>query len=145
MSDDNKITPGDPLIILPEASKPEVKQHSVILPSTGAKEVLPANSFNAKLQLDDSTLRELGVKSESDLGDDIELERSPIDGACVVSAVVDGVPVCQYCFLPFVIGLPEYAPAEIQVSKANGMEHGIRVKVHGSCQLKHMQAMAKKR
>ena len=129
-----------PDIVIPEhASKPK---SPIILPGAGTSEVLPGDAFNKKLKLDEKTLAQLGVKSEDDLGDDIELERSPIDGACVVSAVKDGMPVCQYCFLPFVKGLPEYEPAEIQVSRADGSEQGLRVKVHGACQLK---AMTKKR
>jgi hypothetical protein len=114
----------------------------VILPASGAREILPGDAFSAKLKVDDKTLAQLGVKSEADLGDDIELERSKIDGACVVSAKKDGMPVCWYCFLPFVMGIPQYEPAEIQVSRPDGMEQGVRVKVHASCQLKKMAESA---
>jgi hypothetical protein len=113
----------------------------VILPSSGAREVLPGTAFSEKLKLDDKTLAQLGVTSADDLGDDIELERSPLDGACVVVSMKDGMAVCQYCFRPFAVGIPEYEPAEIQVAKPSGMEQGLRVKVHASCHVRHMKRM----
>lgn len=115
----------------------------IILPFSGAKEVLPADSLNKKLKLDKKTLQQLGVKSEADLGDDIELERSKIDGACVISPKKDGMPVCWYCFLPFAYGIPEYEPAEIQISHPDGQEQGLRAKVHASCHIKKMRSMKK--
>lgn len=131
-----------PLISVPETGK---LKSPIILPSSEAMEFLPGTVLEKKLRLDDSkTLQELGVKSEADLADDVTTERSPIDGACVVSAVIGEMPVCWYCFLPFVKGLPEYEPAEIQVAKASGAEQGLRVKVHGSCHIKKMQELAAK-
>jgi len=117
---------------------------SIIIPSSGTSEILPDSAFAKKLKIEDKTLAQLGVTSEDDLGDDIELERSPIDGVCVVSAKKDGVQVCYYCFKPFIYGgsMPEYAPAEIEVSKPDGNNAGgIRCKVHGRCQLRKMQGL----
>lgn len=128
-----------PLIVTPESGKPK---SPIILPSSESTEVMPGTVLEKKLRLDDKTLQQLGVKSEADLGDDIELERSPHDNACVVSAKKEGMPVCWYCFLPFVKGLAEYEPVEIQVGRPDGSEQGLRVKVHGSCQLKKMKEMA---
>jgi hypothetical protein len=120
--------------------EPEPK---IILPSSGTKEIIPGSAFTKALKVDEKTLAELGVTSEDDLGDDIELERSPIDGACVVAAIKDGIQVCSYCFKPFVFGnsMPEYAPAEVEVSTPDGRQEGVRVKVHGSCQLRKMRGL----
>jgi hypothetical protein len=137
--DNNKS--GLPLIVTPETGKPK---SPIILPSAATAEVMPGTVLETKLRLDDKTLQQLGVKSEADLGDDIELERSPHDKACVISAKKDGMPVCWYCFLPFVNGLAEYEPVEIQIGKPDGAEQGLRAKVHGSCQLKKMKEMAAK-
>jgi len=131
-----------PAIAIPEHESKPVSP--IILPGAGTSEILPGDAFNKKLKLDEKTLAQLGVKSEDDLGDDICLERSPIDGACVVSAVKDKMPVCQYCFLPFVRGIPEYEPAEIQVAMPDGGEQGLRVKVHGACQIKAMLKQQKR-
>lgn len=129
MSEDNKNRPQSPIII----------------PSSETTDILPADSLDGKLKLDEATLQMLGVKSEADLGDDIELERSPIDGACVVSAKKDGMPVCWYCFLPFAHGIPELEPAEIQVGRPDGSSQGLRVKVHGHCQLTKMREILSRR
>ncbi len=117
----------------------------IILPVSGTKEVLPADSFNKALKLEKKTLKELGVKSEDDFGDDLELERSPVDGACVVSVRKDGMIVCWYCFKPFAKGHPEFEPAEMQVGRPDGTSEGTRVKVHGSCLLKEMRKNQRKR
>lgn len=137
----DKITGGGvPSVPLPDRS--EQYKSPVLLPSSQTGEILPGSAFGEKLKLDDKTLAELGVTSEDDLGDDIDLERSPLDGACVVVAMKNGMPVCQYCFQPFVNGLPQFEPAEIQIAKPSGMEQGLRVKVHGSCHLKRMQEIS---
>jgi hypothetical protein len=131
---------GAPKIPMPDRS--EHYKSPVILPSSQASEILPGSAFGEKLKLDDKTLAQLGVTSEDDLGDDIDLERSPVDGACVVVSMKNGMPVCQYCFMPFAVGIPEFEPAEIQVAKPSGMEQGIRVKVHASCHVKRMQEIS---
>jgi len=132
-----------PLIIDPAQPQQEERLKSpIILPDAGSKEVLPASYLSQKLKLDDATLAQLGVKSEADLGDDFELERSPHDGACVVTPLFNGMPGCWYCGLPFARGIPEYEPAEIQIAKASGMEQGLRAKVHGSCHVRKMQEIA---
>lgn len=147
MSDNNEkpsVTIEPKLIVTPDSKKP-ASDSPIIIPSSNASEVMPGTAFSEKLHLDDATLGQLGVKSEDDLADDIELERSPLDGACVVSAVKNGMVVCQYCFLPFVKGMPEFEAVEIQVAKPSGQEQGTRVKVHGSCHLKFIHGlMAKK-
>lgn len=144
MSDNgNGKNPENPAIVLPETKQ---KPHSqVILPSTDATDILPISGVEDKLKLEEVSLKDLGVKSDADLGDDIELERSPIDGACVVSAVVDGMPVCSYCFLPFAKGVPEFEPAEIQICRPSGATQGTRVKVHGSCHIKRMKELQEQR
>ena len=116
---------------------------NIVIPSSQTTEIIPGSAFSKALKVDDATLAQLGVTSEADLGDDVELERSPIDGACVVAAKVGGIQVCYYCFKPFIYGgsMPEYAPAEIEVSKPDGENQGIRCKVHGRCQLRKMQGL----
>ena len=124
---------------IPGSDKP-----NIIIPSSQTKEVLPGDAFSKSLKIEPKTLAELGVTSEDDLGDDIELERSPLDGACVVSAKKGGVQVCYYCFKPFIHGgtMPEYAPAEVEVSDPDGTSAGsVRCKVHGRCQLRKMQGL----
>jgi len=148
MSDNDKkpsISIEPKLVVTPESRKPaqDPDKPNIIVPSSGTSEVMPGTAFSEKLKLSDKSLSELGVKSDDDLADDIEIERSPIDGACVVSAVKQGMVVCQYCFLPFVKGMPEFEAVEIQVAKPSGAEHGVRIKVHGSCHLKKIAESAK--
>jgi hypothetical protein len=133
------------VIALPETAADRRKMSPIILPDSFAGEVLPGSSFDRKLKLENKTLADIGVTSEDDLADDISLERSSLDGACVVVAIKDQMPVCQYCFLPFVIGVPEYEPAEIQVAKPDGSEQGVRVKIHGSCHIKRMRELQEKK
>lgn len=134
----------DERLIIPAGDKPKLKS-PIILPDAGAQEILPADSLDKQLKLDNKTLQQLGVKSEEDLADDLELERSKVDGACVVSPRKNGVSVCWYCFKPFAIGIPEFEPAEIQVSRPDGSNEGTRVKVHASCHLKKMRRAQRKR
>lgn len=134
-----------PVIDMPSEPKQEHRPESKIaLPSTGADEILAASAIASRMKLEPRTLAELGVTSEADLGDEIELERSPIDGACVVAAKKGGIQVCYYCFKPFVYGgsMPEYAPAEIEIAGPDGKnEGGVRCKVHGRCQIRKMQGL----
>lgn len=107
----------------------------IILPDFGSSEILPASSTEQKIRLSEAQLSQLGIKSEADLGDDFELQRSPIDNACVVVPLKDGMQVCWYCFMPFARGIPELEPAEIIIAKPGGQEQGLRAAVHAKCHL----------
>lgn len=131
-------------LIIP-ASKQAKPPSPIVLPSAGTEEVLPADAFNKALKLEKKTLQELGVKSEDDFGDDLELERSSIDGACVVSVKKNNMLVCWYCFKPFAKGHPEFEPAEMQVGRPDGSSEGTRVKVHAACLIKEMRKLQRKR
>lgn len=122
--------------VAPEGNK---QTSMASLPSSDTTEVLPGEPNHAKLRQPDVSMSDLKIETFEDIADDIELERSPVDGACVVSAVKNGIPVCWYCFIEFAKGIPELEPAEIQVARPSGMEQGVRIKVHGKCHLESLK------
>ncbi len=119
-----------------EQNKPK---SPIILPSSETEDVISSDSVDGKLKLSDVELGQLGIKSKAELGDDIVLERSPIDGACIVSVSIEGTSSCWYCFLPFAPGIPELNPIEIQPAMKSGSHQGLRIKVHAKCHLQYLE------
>jgi hypothetical protein len=75
----------------------------------------------------------IDVEVLPELGDDMDLIRSPIDDKIVVVSMKDGKQVCQFCFLPFNERDPMFASIEMVPRQPNGDSGYARVKVHGAC------------
>lgn len=83
-------------------------------------------------------LERMGLRvAKVELGDDIELLNSPVDGKIVVVSKVNGKRVCQYCFKEFDEMQPRYRSIEIVPANEDGSHEGTRVKVHAYCHGKH--------